>query len=206
MRRNQLRDFLVGRHPIATIVLVSLCVLVAFFVLIQRGFVSLEALSKFVDMSFKAIAVLAGAIWALSRYFIERTDSRRVRIDHDVQFVSDFDVTPEASALCIFRLDIVNISKVQIREYQEFVELHGLYSEKGGVTHKLLYRWPESGTHPGGAIEPGAWGAINSAVPMPAATKAVRLYLEIHFIDGTRINWHKTFPVHSHYVASEPAA
>jgi hypothetical protein len=63
----------------------------------------------------------------------------------------------------------------------------------GELRFEPLFRWPAEGLHPGGPIEPGSWVAINSEQAIPKDVHAVRIYLEVHFRDGMRWNWHRSF-------------
>jgi hypothetical protein len=161
-----------------------------------RGPQALDKLSKFVDAVFKSMAVLLGMIWTLNRYYIGRTDITRLRVDADVSTVSYADTSPNSDlSLLIFRLDIVNTSAVLIPPYQQSLEIESVVPSANGTVYRSLYRWPDSGKHPGGPIEPNSWSAINDAISIPSNVKAVRIYIEIELSQEDKWTWHKTFDV-----------
>jgi hypothetical protein len=137
------------------------------------------------------MAVMLGVVWTLNRYYVGRVDTLRLRVDSDVKAIrepgSDY-------ALLVFRLDVVNTSTILIGQFEHYLEIESATPSAEGTIYKSLYRWPESGTHPGGMIEPGSWSAINEALSIPATTGAVRIFLGIE-LPGHSWTWHKTFDI-----------
>jgi hypothetical protein len=189
----------VTRSLVATgIVVVATVILAISLVPLLTG-VSLAHESQYVDTTFKALAVLVGALWALNRYFVFRTDSPQVRVDPDVSLLpGDSFVPPRHFGLLLYRLRIVNTGKILISTMEVLLQVESVEpGDDGEAEYSDLLRWPDAGYHPIGRIEPGSWGAINSAAPIPSTTRAVRLYLEMLLGDGEKWTWHGTFALES---------
>jgi hypothetical protein len=170
----------------------SLLVTVGIFsAILYLKLADLEHVSKFADAVFKTGALLVGALWALNRYYVQRTDETQFRVDSDVSMVQ----VPGSQDhnLLIFRLDLVNTGKTQIGQYMQFVEVHTVGLTQGVVKLEPLFRWPDAGWHPAGSIEPGSWGAINIETGCPSATTAIRLFLAVALSEEKQWTWHKTF-------------
>jgi hypothetical protein len=195
MLRNSLLEAVTTKYLVLTIFGVLVLTVLILAIILNYQIASLDDLSKFVDTVFKAIAILLGTIWTLNRYYTGRVDSEKLRVDPDVKIVRNSETEKLGQALLIFRLDIINTSAVLIPEFQECVEIDSLELTDSGIIEKRLYRWPESGSHPGGPIEPNSWSAINDALPVPVETYAIRVYVEIVFSDHQMMTWHKTFDV-----------
>jgi len=198
MLRNRFLEAATTKHLIVAISSVLVIVVGIFAVLLSFKVTELDKLAKFVDAVFKAMAILLGMIWTLNRYYVGRTDEIRLRVDSDVSTVRYSETEPQDSdlALLIFRLDIVNIGTVLIPAYQQSLEIDSVTPSDKGTVFSSLYRWPDSGMHPGGPIEPNSgWAAINDAIPIPAGTRAVRIYIEIELSHENTWTWHKTFGI-----------
>jgi hypothetical protein len=163
-----------------------------FWILLSAGVVSIDPLSKFVDVAAKTIAVSVGTLWALNRYFIGRTDAPQIRVDAHVDLLSAAQMGGD-TGLLVYRLDVVNTGKTLIPPFHQFCELDAISITNGTVDHQTLNRWPDEGRLFGGPIEPGSWAALNAECPVPKGVRAVRLYLEISLRDGTRWTWHRSF-------------
>jgi len=164
-----------------------------FGVLLYLGITDVETLATFTDAVFKTVAVLVGTLWALNRYFVQRTDAPRLRVDADVGMIRG--PSTGDPRLLIFRLDLVNTGTTQIGVFNHYVQVDAVTPRDDGVEFQPLYRWPESDWHSGGPIEPGSWSAINSEVSCAASVRAVRLFVEVKLSDSARWTWHKTFDV-----------
>ncbi len=197
MKRSKYLEDLVTKHLIATVVLVVILTVGMFGAILSLKLTQVNTLASFVDATFKTIAIIAGAIWTLNRYYIGRIDVNQLKVDAEVSVIpADSFVGNSANlSLLVYRIDVVNTGKSLIPDFSEFLEIDSVTPELGAVREELLYRWPTEGMHPGGSIEPGSWSAINQAVPIPAEVRVVRFYLEFHMSDKTFWTWHKTFDI-----------
>jgi len=197
MLRNRFLEAATTKYLIASIFLILFLIIASFALVLGYRITELDKLSKFVDAIFKAMAILLGMIWTLNRYYIGRADTTRLRVDSDVSAIpfSEADLKGPELALLIFRLDIVNTGAVLIPTYQQRLEIESVRPSDKGIVHTPLYRWPDTGKHPGGPIEPNSWAAINDSISIPASVRAVRFYLEIELPQENKWTWHKTFCV-----------
>jgi len=195
--RNRFLEAATTKYLVVTFFSLLLLTVGAFALILAFRVTDLDRLTKFVDALFKTMAVLLGLIWTINRYYIGRTDTTRLRVDSEVSTVSydESDAKKSDLALLIFRLDVINIGTVLIPPYQQRLEVSSVDLTHRGATYTSLYRWPESGTHEGGPIEPNAWAAISNAVPIPANVRAVRFYIECQLSADNTWTWHKTFDV-----------
>ncbi len=197
MLNNRFLEAATTKYIVATIFLLLFSVIGVFYFLLKTDVVSLDKLVPFVDAVFKAMAILLGTIWTLNRYYVKRTDTVQLRVESDVDIIRNPDSSSENKdlALLIFRLDVLNIGAVLIPTYQQRLIIHSVVPTKSGNKYDPLYQWPVSGKYEGGPIEPGTWSAINDAVTVPTNIQAIRVYLEIEFMEGKGWDWHKTFDV-----------
>jgi hypothetical protein len=198
MLRNRFLEAATTKYLIAFVSSILVLTIGIFSLLLSYRVTELDKLSKFVDAVFKAMAILLGMIWTLNRYYIGRVDEIRLRVDSDVSTVrySETDSRNSDLALLIFRLDVVNIGTALIPAYQQSLEINSVTPSDKGTVYSPLYRWPDSGKHPGGPIEPNAgWSAINDAISIPASTRAVRIYIEFELSHESTWTWHKTFDI-----------
>lgn len=157
------------------------------------GFASVDNLAKFTDAVFKTAALLLGTLWTINRYFVGRVDAAQFRVDSTlVKIPGDAPLDP---ALIIFRLDLVNTGKTQIKEYLHYIEIDEVRATSTGVDYRSLHRWPLKDLHLGGPIEPGSWSAINGEVACSSSVKAVRVFLAVNLEEEEQWTWHKTFDV-----------
>jgi len=178
-----------GVTALATIALV-----VGVYALVLREhWADVDKLAKFSDAVFKTVALLLGTLWAINRYFVERTDAPQFRVDADVSLIRGG--TPKQPALLIFRLDLVNTGKTQIGTFDHFVQIDVATANDSGIELHQIYRWPNAGSHKGGPIEPGSWSAINDEIICPSSTKAVRVFLAVSLNENDQWTWHRTFDV-----------
>lgn len=197
MLRNRFLEAATTKYLIVTVSSVLVLTIGLFAIILGLRFTELDKLTKFVDAVFKAMAILLGMMWTLNRYYVGRADSTRLRVDADVSTVHYSEPNSNKSdlALLIFRLDVVNTSAVLIPAYQQRLEIEAASPSTSGTVYNSLYRWPDSGLHPGGPIEPNSWSAINDAISIPASVRAVRIYIEIELSQDSTWTWHKTFDV-----------
>lgn len=197
MLRNRFLEAVTTKYLILTVFVILTLIVGSFALIIGLNFVQLDNLTKFVDAVFKAMAVLLGMIWTLNRYYVGRTDAVRLRVDSDVKVIkpTDSGTGSSAMALLIYRLDVVNIGSVLIPPYQQRSEIESVMPSSNGTKYEHLYRWPKTGTHPGGPIEPTAWAAINNAISIPSTVQAIRIYIEFEISEGNSWTWHKTFDI-----------
>lgn len=194
MLRNLPRwiETLATRYVVA-MVLGSLCLpILGILGVLHLKLASLAELAMFVDASLKTSVALVGCIWALNRFFVQRTDIPQIRVDADVNVVR-FD--SEDKALLVFRLDLINTGKTLVPGYRQFIEVQSVEPGDGGPAIETLYRWPSEGTHKGGPIEPGSWAAINDQLCCRHEICAARIYLEVRLPSEITWTWHKTFDV-----------
>jgi hypothetical protein len=135
---------------------------------------------------------MIGTLWAVNRYFAERTDAPQFRVDCDISMIHGD--SRNEPGLLIFRLDLVNTGKTQIGKYKYYIEIDVAKRNKTGVELQPLYRWPKEGSREGGPIEPGSWAAVNDAVACSSSVKAVRVFLAVA-LEQDQWTWHKTFDV-----------
>lgn len=185
-------EFLSTRYLAPTVGLVILLVVGTYSAVLHYTHVDIDKLAKFTDAVFKTVALLIGTLWAMNRYFVQRVDAPQLRVDCDITKIGG---ESEGLSLLIYRLDLVNTGKTQLAESQEYVEIDAVKPSMGGVELTRLYRWPKSGWHPGGPIEPGSWSAINDSISCSDTVKVVRVFIEVQFRGGNHSTWHKTFDV-----------
>ena len=164
----------------------------AFYLVLYFDLMNLDSLTKVIDAGFKAAVVIASAIWALNRYYVLRTDAPQLAVESEVRLV---DFSEQRGALLLLWLDLRNTGRTLFEDYEHFVEVHALHIKEGSVTEAPLYRWPESGTHPGGPIEPGSWAAINDQFYCPDSVRVVRIFLGVRSEAGYQWTWHRSFDV-----------
>lgn len=185
-------ESLTTRYLLSTII-VSICLpAFAIFGILQTGVVKIDEVAQFIDSSLKISVVIVGALWAVNRYFVQGTDVPQLRVDVDLTTIR-FDTGDKA--LMLYRLDIVNTGSSQIPEFEHRVKIENIYVKDGELRIAPLYLWPESGSHPGGAIEPGSWAAVNDQFLCPADVAAARVFIEVRVPAQRAWTWHKTFDV-----------
>lgn len=197
MKREGFLEAITTKYIVVTIALMIVLIVGTYSLILFYGITDINSLATFVDTVFKTIAILAGAVWALNRYYTGRVDATQLKVEHDISFIPArrLAYTIHNESLLVYRLDVTNTSTSLIAPYQQFLEIESLFPSSEGIEYKTIYRWPPSGLHPGGPIEPGSWSAINNVVSIPENVQAIRLYLELQFSDGNAWNWHKTFDV-----------
>jgi len=174
----------------------------AFAGLILLDVVEAEDLQAFADIALKVAALLVGGLWALNRYFVQRTDAIQIRVDPSVNYLrlptqdSEERTSP---GLLIYRLEVVNTGKSFIPAYKQFVQLSAVRLHEHGLSLEPLHRWPEIGFHEGGPIEPGSWSAIDDAISVSQDLVAMQLYLEVHLSGGQVWTWHRTWALQEGY-------
>ena len=181
MRKSRFLEAATTKYLFITILSIASIIVVIFVIILAFGLIDITTLATFVDLVFKTIAIFIGTIWALNRYFIERTDVTQFRIDADVNLIpaTKFQTGASRLALLIYRLDVVNTGTSIISNYKQYLRINSVTPSEEGIKNKLLYRWPSNDWHLGGSIEPGSWAAINDNISVPADTKAVLVYIEI---------------------------
>src|SRR5260221_4344076 len=192
MHRFRILEAVATRFLGIAAVISIVLVVATYSVIVGRHLTNVDAMAKFTDAVFKTAALLLGALWAINRYFVERTDAPQFRVDCDVSMVHG---SSRNDALLIFRLDLVNTGKTRIAKYNQFTSIEAVEAKHQKVEYETLYRWPTSGLHSGAAIEPGSWAAINAEVACSSTVKAVRVFLQVESSDDDRWTWHKTFDV-----------
>jgi hypothetical protein len=194
---NRLIERLATRHLISTILVSILLALGIISVVLLFAPTSLDTFGKATDIVFKVVAIVAGTIWTLNRYYVGRADAPQVRIDADVHVIPSekFQQNPSQLALLIFRLDVVNTGKVLIPEYNQVIEIVAVRPSERRLQYEVLHKWPAEGHHRGGSIEPGSWSAVNDEVPIPGHVRAIRIYIELKLPGGITSTWHKTFDI-----------
>jgi len=199
MRRFGLLETVSTKLVVLTVSLILVGVPFAFIGVLRSGLVDLQTLTSFVDASFKAVALLVGAVWTLNRLYTTRADTPQLRVDADITCVpsSRFGDATSEQSLLIYRLDIVNTGKTLIEPFEQFVEIQAVTPTPGSVMYTGLSRWPLQGTHPGGPIEPGSWSAINNAISIPVTVQAVRVFINVVLGNKDGWTWHKTFDISS---------
>ncbi len=204
MHRFRLLEILSTKLFLLTAVFVLVAVPSVFAYLLKSGLADLNTLTNFVDATFKAVALIVGAIWALNRYYTTRTDVSQLRVDSDITCIpaARFGNMAANYSLLIYRLDIVNTGKTLIGRFGEYVEIQAVNPTSSTVDYVLVGRWPSDGLHPGGPIEPGSWSAINDTISIPAKLQAVRIFVGLDLGDDGAWTWHKTFDI-SHQQAME---
>jgi len=197
VKRYRLLEAITTKYLVLTVLVIIAITVGGFALVLAYGLTDIDTLATFVDAVFKTVALLVGAIWALNRYFAQRTDVTQIRVDSDVDIIRNNEFGGDSSdlALLVYRLDVVNTGSTLIPDYNQFLEIDAVSPSKEGTRYECLYRWPSIGLHAGGPIEPGSWAAINDAIPVPADVRAVRLYLEIQLSKDNIWTWHKTFDV-----------
>lgn len=191
MPRSKTLESLTTRFFLLTVFVTVGVIVAALGILLWQEVATVDQLSKAVDAIFKATAIVVGALWALNRYYIGRTDVPQLRVDPTIDFIPGKE--PDGFGLLVYRLDVVNTGKTLIPTYQQFLRLDSVHALQNGVVHDEITRWPLEGTSNGGPTEPGSWSAINNAHPIPPGTTAVRLYLEIKLVPEKTWTWHQTF-------------
>lgn len=195
MKQYGLIEKLVTKYLLLSILGTLVLVIGLSLAVLLLGYTDLPTLSTFVDMAFKTVAVLVGAIWALNRYFVGRLDLPQLRVDADIQVVPTKSGTndPLDVTLLIFRLDVVNTGKTLITGYNQYVEVTAVTPSARGIQHKLLYNHssPNVRLH----IEPGSWAAVNDELVIPGNVKVVRLYHSVQLSEDEASTWHKTFAI-----------
>lgn len=195
MKRYRFLEAATTKYLVLAVLFVIIVTVGSFVLVLIYGLTDVDTLATFVDAVFKTVALFVGAIWALNRYFTERTDVTQLRVDSDVSIIRDkeFEGDDCNLALLIYRLDVVNTGTSLIPDYNQYLEIDAVHPSAEGIQYKHLSRWPPIGLHPGGPIEPDSWSAINDAISIPADVKAVRLYLELQLSENNTWTWHKTF-------------
>lgn len=185
----------VTRHLLITTALVLLGVFGIMALALGYRWADAQDLAVIADTVFKASALVAGSLWALNRYYVQRSDIPQIRVDTDISRVSNVKLGQSFgdNDLLVYRIDVVNTGKALIGEYAQFIAFETLSLSDGIVQHEEFHRWPPVGLHPGGPIEPGSWSAINDALPLPRDVHVIRLYIEIHLKKDNLWTWHKTF-------------
>jgi hypothetical protein len=197
MRRYRLLEAAATRYLVVTILLSVIITVGAFYLVLYYGLADVATLSSFIDAVFKTIAVFVAAIWALNRYYIERVDTTKLKVEYDVSVIPNFNKAAaiQKSALLVYRIDIINIGKTVIPEFQEYLEINAIKPSPDGCSYEQIYRWPNKDLHPAGPIEPDSWSAINDAVVIDADIKAIMLYVELELSSSYSWNWHKTIDI-----------
>lgn len=163
-----------------------------FYLVLYFDLMNLDSLTKVIDAGFKAAVVIGSSIWALNRYYVLRTDVPQLAVDSEVRLVEFAD---QKGALLLLWLDLRNTGRILIKDYEHFVEVHSLEITDESVMEAMLYRWPESGAHRGGPIEPGSWTAINDQFRCPDSVRVVRVFLAVRSKAGYQWTWHRSFDV-----------
>jgi len=155
--------------------------------------IDLSTLAKVADTSLKLGALVVGSLWALNRYYVQRPDTPRFRVEYDISRVEGAALQPadEENDLLVLRMDVINAGQAFIAEYGQFLTVESVAIENGEAVYQPVYRWPESGVHPGGPIDPDSWSAVSDAIPIPKGTTVVRLYLELRLKSKETWTWHK---------------
>jgi len=196
MKNVRFLETITTKYFLLLIIILSFSIIAAYVVILIKGMIDIDTLSKSVDSIFKTIAVLVGAICAINRYYTSRTDESKFRVDADVSLIqeSEFDNNNSELGLLVYRLDIVNTGFTLIPIFDHFLIIDAIYpSTNDNYSTRRIHRWPEEPlTHEGGPIEPKSWVAINDAISVQADVRVVRLYLELIFKDNEMWNWHKT--------------
>jgi hypothetical protein len=165
----------------------------AFSLLLSLDAVTLDNANKFMDSVVKVLVAAVGAAWALNRYFVGRVDAPQVRLEPKMSLVSTRrgDEGGSSNALLLYRVNIVNAGRVQLRDYTLALEIAAL--RVNPVTGELEYDVLGGlERHEGGPIEPGSWAAVSDALLVPHSLKAVRAYVEIHRLNGPGgWTWHE---------------
>jgi hypothetical protein len=89
MKNFRLLETLTTKFFIPTFIFLLVITVSSVVVFGATNLISIDLLSKYVDVVVKILAFLAGGLWVLNRYFVNRTDIMQLRIDHDVQVVKD---------------------------------------------------------------------------------------------------------------------
>jgi hypothetical protein len=197
MKGSRFLESVTTQYFLFTILLIIAVILGGFAIVLGNKLTSIGTLATFVDVVFKTVALIAGCLWALNRYFVGRTDVMQLRVETDVRTVhaDEFMNNENSLALLIFRLDVVNTGKSLIPAYSQYLQVESVVPSSEGINYQLLHRWPTVGLHGGNPIEPNSWSAINNAISIPSDVKAVRFYLEIQLSENNVWTWHKTFDV-----------
>jgi len=171
----------------------------AYFVLLSSGVTNLNDLATFADAVVKTVAVIVGALWVLNRHYTNRVDVPQLRVDAEVSAIPPPKFSNQVAnhSLLIYRLDIVNTGKTLIPPMEQYLEVHGVIPSSDGVEYVPLSRWPLTGTHPPGQIEPNSWNAINDAIAIPSNIQAVRFFIDLQLNGKGFYSWHKTFDISS---------
>jgi hypothetical protein len=195
MKHNPWIEALATKYLVVTITLVIVLVPISFALVIRLGIANIDTLANFVDAVFKTIAILVGAVWALNRLYVARTDATQIRVDDDISYFPASRFSASQRALFIYRLDIVNTGKTLIEPFQQYVEVQAVVPSNESIEYMTIWRWPSEGMHPGGPIEPGSWSAINDTVAVSSNVQAIRLYLGVQLSENHFWSWHKTFDI-----------
>jgi len=194
MKVSKLFQAAATKYLALTVLAVVVVTISAYSTVLRTGVTTIDTLSKFVDAVFKSVAVLVGGLWTLNRYLVTRADSYKIRVDADIAVVRS-SRSPGTPNLLLFRLDIFNTGTSLLPPFDQTLELEGLRLAGGDIKYDSLFRWPESGSHPGGPIEPASWSAINHTIAVAQDVLAVRVYLELKISSTNTWTWHKTFDV-----------
>ncbi len=63
----------------ATAIVTIALVVAAYSLVVREHWADVDKLAKFTDAVFKTVALLLGTLWAVNRYFVERTDAPQFR-------------------------------------------------------------------------------------------------------------------------------
>jgi hypothetical protein len=186
-------ETLATRYVVVTTVLLVVIVCALLAMAVQGLGYSVDTVGKVVDAVVKATALVVGGVWALNRYFTQRTDVLQLRVDPLVEFVADTATGSDLVMLC--RLDTVNTGKSLTSPYDVSLLIEGAVPASNPTAYVRIDRWPTTGSHRSGPIEPGSWGAVSMATRVPKTTKFVRVFLELKFDANATWTWHRHFVV-----------
>lgn len=184
---------LATRHFLAATAVFVLVAWTLFAVSVAALGYSVDSAGRVVDALLKAAAFVVAGMWAMNRYFTQRTDILQLRVDPSVDFVSEN--TEESEYVMLCRLDAVNTGKSLTSAYDAAIQVERPTPGVDPISYVPISRWPAKDFHRSAPIEPGSWGAISMAIRVPKATKFVRVYLELRFERGGAWTWHRHFAV-----------
>jgi hypothetical protein len=185
------------RHFMTTSLALLVLGWTVFLITISRG-LNIDSATKVTDALFKIAAVVIGTLWALNRHFAGRTDALQLRVDSTIDVVNAGELGGDSHVGMLFcRLDIVNTGKTLTPALTEFLEIDSVLIENDALKYQPIWRWPTTGSHPSGPIEPGSWSAISVGCPLQNDVRAVQIYIELQFENGEMWTWHRYFKLQS---------
>ncbi len=191
MKYNRFIETIVTKYFFLTAILLIVVTVGSVFLMDKFGNISIDKLSKIVDLTFKVIAILIGSLWALNRYYVSRVDFSQIKVDDSVHLIPKDKLENKNQGLLVYRFDIINTGTVLILPFTQYLCIEAVYLSCEKIKYKIIHKRKIQGF----PIEPKSWSAINDVISISPEIKVIRIFLRLVLADGKSWTWHKTYDV-----------